>query len=121
MDEIQKLGEILNNENQNFPKYYNSENREKLSQVWGEKKQDLELQEEELKPLTEHQKEAQSWLEAWQGILPYCKDLESFKGLMTVMDTQSERFADFPEIVKKVRCSCEQKLRELESRMRIDF
>ena len=110
MDELQKLGEIIKNETQNFPEYYNSESIGKLREVWSEKRQDLHSQEEETQPLTEHQKEAQRWLRAWVGILPYCEDLEPFKGVMKVMEMQSQKFADFPEIVNKVRHACEQKL-----------
>ena len=113
LEQLQQLGTVFNLENQRFKQYYGSENMEKLRQTWSEQREDLQKQEEKMKPIREHQQAAKEWLESWHKIIQRCQSAESLKVLATEIKAQSVEFEDLPEIMAQMKEICEQRWQEL--------
>ena len=95
-EQLQELGEILRCETQNHD--YEPEAVEELRQAYGKKQEELK----EIKPQLEHQKKAQKWLEHCRGMVEFCKTEESLHAVFKAIESQSEEFADLPEVLSEI-------------------
>ena len=96
-EQLKELGDLLRCETENHD--YKPEAVDDLREAYRQKQEQLK----EIKPQLDRQKKAQKWLEHCQGMVEYCHDEESLKSLSRVIDIQSQKFADLPEIVNKAQ------------------
>ena len=97
LEELEELGEILAQETKNH--HYDAQALEKLRQAYAQQREELRKQQ----PAIEHQKAAQEWLDTWKKMLNYCDDTNALEYLAVQIKVQSQKFADLPEIIAKLR------------------
>ena len=96
LEELETVGEIIGEEAKKHP--YEAEALEQLRQAYAEQREHLR----EIQPQIEHQKAGQRWREHWQGILEYCHDFQSLNYSAALIEIQSPKFSDLPEIIKQL-------------------
>lgn len=109
-DRLHLLGEIFGTEISRYSKHYKPEDVENWRSAWAQQSQKLKQQElikiqeeENLKPLREHQQACQQWLEGWRVILKHCQSLESLDNLVPEIERQMREFSDLKEAATAVK------------------
>ena len=114
LEQIQEVGNLLKVETQRFSQYYAAEDINKLRNFWALKYKDLKAKYEAEEPMRRHKKEAQEWLERWQGIAQTCQSHKCLEHGYIMVSMQKEQFADLPEIIDQVMEALNMRALELE-------
>ena len=100
--QLWELGFMIKVEKQRFEPYYAKAYVQELREIWAQQRDILQEEEKRLAPIDKHQKDAQKWLESCQGVLAECETTPWLQNLYPIMEAQSRKFEDLPEIVSQV-------------------
>ena len=113
LDQLWDLGCTFNDEFITLKQYYTEEYKQHLRVIWADQRDILRVEEEKLRPMREHQKKAQEWLETWQKMIAHCQTINSLQYLYPEMEKQSKEFTDLPKVIEELLQTFQQRWREL--------
>ena len=116
LDQLWDLGCTFNDEFITLKQYYTEEYKQHLRVIWADQRDILRVEEEKLRPMREHQKKAQEWLETWQKMISHCQSVNSLQYFYPEMEKQSKEFTDLPKIIEELLQTCQQRWRELSNK-----
>ena len=109
LDQLWELGLIIKVEKQRFEKYYAKAYVQELREIWAERRDELREEEKRLAPIRKHRQDGQKWLESCQGVMAECESTSLLQNLYPIMEAQSRKFEDLPEIFSQLLTSYQQR------------
>ena len=113
LDQLWNLGCIFDTEFTKLSQYYTEEYKQELRVIWADQRDYLRAELERLRPMREHQKKAQEWLETWQKMILHCQSINSLQYLYPEIEKQSKEFEDLPKVIEALLQTFKQRWRLL--------